>query len=87
MTPSYPPDQDTDDDNPSSTDTCPGDGSFTVSASAASILDGCFEEVNFSTGGSTVVYTVSGTSDTAEFVVSPVEGDSGDVSRAAMGCV
>lgn len=73
--------QDDDDDFLSSTSTCTGDGSFTISASAASTLDGCFQEADSSGTDTTVAYTVSGTSDDAEIVVTPVESDGGDVSQ------
>lgn len=72
--------QDGDDDAMSTSVTCAGDGSFSITASAAPDLEGCFDEISSLGTDDTVVYTVSGTSDTAEIVVTPIGSDSGGVS-------
>lgn len=65
----------------SSSETCSGDGSFTITASAAPHLDGCFEDAGVTTGDGSVFYTVASvTAGNAEVVVFSGENDNGDVS-------
>lgn len=66
----------------SSANTCRGDGSFTLSSITAPRLNGCFVDVDSSATNETLVYAVTGTSDTVvEIAVSLHQTDGGNVSR------
>lgn len=63
-------------------DTCPGDGSFTITANAAPELSGCFTGSTRSDG--LFMYTVSGTTTQYEASVITFEDEDGNVSRQVL---
>lgn len=72
--------QDSVDGPPLSSDTCGGDGSFTIAANASPNLNGCYVQAEASKNLSSFAYTLSGTTNALEVIVFSVVTDDGDVS-------
>lgn len=69
--------------SPLVSDTCSGDGSFTITASAAPNLDGCYKDTFETLQEGSFVYSRSGGATEPEVGVFSLTTDDGDVSREA----
>lgn len=69
---------------PTRSNTCSGDGAFTITANSAPQLDGCFKGTGEPPDGVSAAYTVSGVVDTPEITVFSLEDTDGNVSAEAV---
>ena len=74
-------DQATGEETHSIANTCGGDGSFRVTANATQALNGCFLDTGVLLADGKIFYTVSGTMNTTEIVVTSVENVLGNDVR------
>lgn len=69
---------------PTRSNTCSGDGYFTITANSAPQLNDCFKGTGEPPDGVSAAYTVSGVVDTPEVTVFSLEDSDGNVSAEAV---